>query len=587
MFKLKLKMYRKLFVSAMTIFCVAVLSIFVLVSYYYIQTATEYEQTMNEKKMGQVLENIRYDVLATDNAIYSLYESPQLVTDLQYYLQFSPEQYYSYRLSQVTQQSTTQYQGHEAFIQNIFGRNQRIQGIGLYSYSQDMLTTFTPYGSVQITPNLLQKRQREEQIIALFKQRFQLEDGYALPLAYPVKRSQSSEVIGEIIIFQNLQFIDTILQRYEDHSSHVEVIVNDHVIYDSTGNNPYLSYRPVSLLRQKQGKSYEQVIREKTYTFHDRFYADNIFNYVGVGYFYACIGVVIIIIGGIYFIWRRMKQAEERLELVLAGIQAVESGNHDAEIRLPEQNEDELTLIAANLNLMNKELKHRIQEQYLTEINQQKAELAFLQSQINPHFLYNTLETIRMKAIVEGNREVGQLIYNLATLFRQVYQKARIITIQEELALIETYMELFLNRYPNQFTYTLICDESLYKIPIMKFILQPIIENYFIHGLDYTREDNHIRVELYMKNECVHIMIVDNGSGMDTTMLQELNMRMKSANVYEIETSIALVNIKKRLDLVYGDGYRFVFTANEPQGLCVCITLPKEIIEKEHDLCGN
>lgn len=576
MLKLNLTIYKKLFISASTVFVVFVIGIFLMISYSYLDIQIANEHELNEKKMTEVIENIRYDLLSIDNTIYSLYENPQTLTDTINYLVLNPDQYYSFRLSYVSKQANWYYQGHETFVQNIFNRNQRVIGVGLYSYDQDKMTTFRPYGSSVII-NQVSKQKNTNALDEMVKTRFALENQYALPVSYPLKNGEA--LIGEIVIFQNMDFIDEVLQRYEQGNRTIEIAHNEKIIYDSTRTQAYLS--PVVANRQSSNwETHKLVASNQELTVYEEKPTKNVLAYMGKAYWSVAGAVVVSLFLGVYFIWRRMKQAEQRLESVLIGISKIEAGDLDAVITVSGEGNDEITIIANRLNAMNKEIKQRIQEQYLSEITQQKAELAFLQSQINPHFLYNTLETIRMKAIVEGNREVGQLIFGLATLFRQTYQKSRIITIHEEIELIETYLKLFMNRYPDVFRYQIACEPQLRDAYIVKFILQPIIENYFVHGIDYDQINNLICIEITSHGEKIQIILSDNGSGMNYAEIEALNDKLTNAKIYELEQSIALVNINKRLELTYGTDYSFEFYQNDGGGLSIKILIPKLAGEK-------
>ena len=128
---------------------------------------------------------------------------------------------------------------------------------------------------------------------------------------------------------------------------------------------------------------------------------------------------------------------------------------------------------------MCRKLDAYIQKSYLAEIEKKNAQLQALQSQINPHFLYNTLEAIRMKAICNGDRDVGKMLYSMSVLFRSQLKDADWITIGQELDYCKQYLELFEYRYNGIFTYKIDCPVELLGIKVIKFILQPIVENYF------------------------------------------------------------------------------------------------------------
>ena len=191
-----------------------------------------------------------------------------------------------------------------------------------------------------------------------------------------------------------------------------------------------------------------------------------------------------------------------------------------------------------------------------------------LQSQINPHFLYNTLEAVRMKAICNGDREVGKMLYSLAVTFRAQIKEADIITLAQELHYCKKYMELFEFRYQNQFQANVECPEEYLKVPIIKFVLQPVIENYFIHGIRLKETDNFVRIivekeaerrygegaghkEADMCEEGYRIIVEDNGKGMTKEAIEAKNRELEH-DTMEKHSSIGIANVNRRLKAVYG-----------------------------------
>lgn len=133
-----------------------------------------------------------------------------------------------------------------------------------------------------------------------------------------------------------------------------------------------------------------------------------------------------------------------------------------------------------------------------------------LQSQINPHFLYNTLESIRMKAICNGDIEVGRMLYILAFLFRNQLKENDIIPIKNEINYCQKYLEIFKFRYEEKFEFTINCPEEILDKQIIKFTLQPLIENYFVHAIKLENNDNRISINIKEKNNKIIIEIEDN-----------------------------------------------------------------------------
>ena len=209
------------------------------------------------------------------------------------------------------------------------------------------------------------------------------------------------------------------------------------------------------------------------------------------------------------------------------------------------------------------------------QILNKQTELTALQSQINPHFLYNTLETIRGQALIDDNEEIAKMVEALSAFFRySISRKGNLVTLRDELANIENYMLIQRYRFNNRFSMEVLIDEEdeeAFDFLIQRLIIQPVVENAIFHGL-----------------------ISDNGKGMDADTLKELNARIQSNNVElddreernQRNTGIALPNIHKRIQLLFGEEYGVNVYSTAGQGTDVEITIPanyKTDREKDHE----
>ena len=261
----------------------------------------------------------------------------------------------------------------------------------------------------------------------------------------------------------------------------------------------------------------------------------------------------------------------------------VQTGN--LKVQLPEnEHGDELDMISRHFNLMCQELESYIRKSYLAEIEQQNAEMQALQSQINPHFLYNTLEAIRMKAICNGDREVGKMLYSLAVTFRSQLKEADVITLMQEMHYCKKYLELFEYRYQGKFHSSVECGPELSNIPVIKFILQPIIENYFIHGIRMEENDNEINIYARRAGEDLFIHVEDNGRGMPEKDMESKNRELAN-NEMDTRKSIGVTNVNRRLKAAYGDTCGVFLTANHPRGMHVILKV--KVKERETDEESN
>ncbi|MCL2865436.1 MAG: sensor histidine kinase [Lachnospiraceae bacterium] len=222
----------------------------------------------------------------------------------------------------------------------------------------------------------------------------------------------------------------------------------------------------------------------------------------------------------------------------------------------------------------------------MAEMNDKEAQLAALQSQINPHFLYNTLESIRGQALMDGNADVAKMVEVLSSFFRySISRSGQPVTLREELANIHNYMTIQRYRFNNRFSLDVFIDEDDeialdYQIP--KLIIQPVVENAIFHGLEEHMDGGKVMIEVIVTEKNLIITISDNGKGIDVEALERLNEKIltqgqlseDSTEGKQRNTGIGLLNIHKRLQLLYGAGYGVHVYSTLNQGTDVEITIP-------------
>lgn len=235
------------------------------------------------------------------------------------------------------------------------------------------------------------------------------------------------------------------------------------------------------------------------------------------------------------------------------------------------------------------EEKRRIQ----AELDQKRQKLQALESQINPHFLYNTLDTFRGLALEQGNRELSDMIEALSQMFKySVKYEAEMVNINAELDYLKHYIQLQQMRFLGRFTYEehLECDPAnLLLEPCPRFVLQPIVENAIRHGLRDVRKGGHIIVTMGIRRRDFFILVEDNGCGMDMTEVSLLNQRLSQPlseeNVTEGEekAGIGIENVNRRIKMFCGEEYGLQISSNLGTGTQVEVSLPlyREALEEK------
>lgn len=251
----------------------------------------------------------------------------------------------------------------------------------------------------------------------------------------------------------------------------------------------------------------------------------------------------------------------------------VEKGNFSQRVSI--DSEDEIGELGKGFNVMMSEIDRLVSEVYKTSLREKDAELRALQSQMNPHFLYNTLESINMLAITKGNLEVSDMVSSLGKLLRYTIENnSKIVFLKEEVSFIRSYITIQKVRMGDKLQYTEIIPHDLMDTTVPKLMLQPIVENSIVHGLG--SRGGTVTIQATQKEDKVEIIISDNGKGVDTNRLKELKQSLKT---HEPLTSaghngIALPNVHERIQLLYGNEYGVEIQSEPNKGFSVIITLP-------------
>lgn len=211
------------------------------------------------------------------------------------------------------------------------------------------------------------------------------------------------------------------------------------------------------------------------------------------------------------------------------------------------------------------------------KVRQKESELKRLTSQINPHFLYNTLEMIRVKAIKSQAQDVAKIVKLLSKLLRRSLESHdQAISLQKEIEFIEMYLEIQTLRFQDKIDYEIQIDVDPHPYQVIPLLIQPIVENAFIHGVELKQGSGSIRISIYKNQTFLMVEVEDNGVGMSTDRLLELQNQLNQP-FEETSSSIGLTNVQQRLKLYYGSTYGIEISSQEGKGTKVSIYLPKDI----------
>jgi two-component system, sensor histidine kinase YesM len=255
----------------------------------------------------------------------------------------------------------------------------------------------------------------------------------------------------------------------------------------------------------------------------------------------------------------------------------VRNGNLD--IRIKSDRKDELGNIYAIFNTLLDEINSLIKTKYLYQLKQRESELNLLHAQINPHFLYNTLDTIRAMADYHKMDDVAQMVNLLADMFRySVRNINELVTVKQEFNYIRDYLTILRIRFNNRIVFQINVDENIMNYKIPRLILQPIIENAVLHGLQEKKEKGYLKIQAILNNSTLEFCITDNGIGIDQMTLDKLALDLNKSCLEDLKNmnhrSIGLANIQNRLTILYGPNEYIRIKSEKNHGTEVTLTVP-------------
>lgn len=245
---------------------------------------------------------------------------------------------------------------------------------------------------------------------------------------------------------------------------------------------------------------------------------------------------------------------------------------------------DEVGLLAEKFNSMAEKISELVNTIYKEKLLKQKAEyrtLQFeykaLQAQINPHFLYNTLESIHGLAKMNGDKQVSEMIYLLGKLLREsIGKKGDIIYLQEEVDYIRNYLSIHQIIYGDKILVNYQFEPSLMSVRVPKFILQPLVENSIKHGIEEKPGKGVISIGSWIMDDDLYLEVSDNGVGIDDETKEQLlnppeHSKLKHKDKH---TNVGIISVHKRIQILYGEQYGLIITSEINQGTSIRIRLP-------------
>jgi len=275
---------------------------------------------------------------------------------------------------------------------------------------------------------------------------------------------------------------------------------------------------------------------------------------------------ITIAVSGIILMTEKMTKP---LQELVVSMKAIEKG--DFTVRVALSADDEIGSLGRQYNHMAESIETLIEKVYKLEISQKQAEIEFLKMQINPHFLYNTLDTISWMARMENKEDIALVTMALADLLRATIKQDSFISVLEELKSVRNYLFIQEFRFGQKIKVHYEIDESVYNYIIPNFILQPLAENAIIHGLETKIEPGLLMIKCCLLGERLHFKVIDDGIGMSEAKVSQLYYECKNLSS---KNCIGIKNVYLRLKNYYGEESTLHIHSQKGKGTTVAFSIP-------------
>ncbi|WP_158004626.1 sensor histidine kinase [Planococcus donghaensis] len=288
---------------------------------------------------------------------------------------------------------------------------------------------------------------------------------------------------------------------------------------------------------------------------------------------FALIGIII----SAWLAYYLSKTVTRPLYKLMFLMNEVEKGNLN--IRFSSKYNDDIGIFGLRFNRMLSRLKSLLQDSYEKQLRLQESEIKALRAQINPHFLYNTLETVNWLARLNGSSDISKIVVSLGDILRYSIRKGNnMVTVKEDLKQLQNYLTIQEFRYRDKFTSQVDIDEEVMERLIPALIIQPLVENAIVHGMESKTEEGTIHIRLRAEASGMQILIEDDGVGVDPETFALISADMVEATSFET-LGIGIENVRRRLYLSYGEHFTWSLSTEPGKGTRIEIFIPDHVKE--------
>lgn len=550
------RIYNNMFIIVLVVMLVFTSSVLYITK----QTILEKELRYNNVILNNINELITNKLELADSVLINIYDDYYSNNNFISFIEnsFNSENYEYFE----------QKRNFDNYSMSIFGADNSITDITVFKADNNSSYYYSRDSQSKATKHKYDVNKIGKRYLLPAEFRF-YDDKRTYTVCMPLTSILTGKHIGAIFLEFDTEYLEKYIEKY-NLLGDVFILTNSYdILYDSTGNYDI----DVVKTHMKQNKN--DIVKSSELHLVAEINEKILFEkYFFIQLLVLVLGIICSLIS-LLLLLRLLKKFSFKIDNVSSAISKIKSGNLDTRLPITEDY-DEIDEISVAVNDMLTQLNNYINKYYVSEIYKNRAMLSALEAQINPHFLNNTLEAIRMKAVVDGNSQVAEMIYILSRLFHNSIKGKSTITVEKEISCSELYLKLHQIRYPGKLTTIFDIKDDVKDLTIPKNILQPVIENYIMHGFRKDRDDNVLKIRIKSEIEYVVILVTDNGLGIDREHLADIRSKIEDGEIQK--NNIGLANIRGRLKCMYDESFLSI-KSSYGKGTTVMIKFQKKYID--------
>jgi two-component system sensor histidine kinase YesM len=568
----------------------------VLVYKFSMNSMVQKEVAAQRQAVDNVSRFLDQQVSDSQEMVLQLYQNKQQLNDVLYFLRHDFPLYIQYRLNNYIASNSVDTDNMDSFIRKQLRLDPDLLQVAVYSHRQSVLFMFNS-NKTQYLHVLGEDGNRFQSVLETLRYRtanrteglpirdiLQQSEPGAYTITYDLNDPDTLQNEGTLILTYRPGGIARVLASTDQKPMGYDLVLfpDGYVAYDSrstAAGQPYpnaAKLQETGTVARLDKRSYTAV----THSAKSSFLVAGIIPLADLSERYASfrgrmLAFTVVAIGiTIVFSYIAILRYARRTQAIVRAMKQAQQGNLN--FRVPVNRDDELDQIAVSFNQMCEELDSYIKQVYVAGIRQKESELIAFQAQINPHFLYNTLEAIRMSAMSNGASEAGDMLYSLGALFRYAVRPEALVTLAEEADYCRQYLDLYRVRFRDKIRYRIDIPDRFRSVPVFKLLLQPLVENAIVHGIRPSRHGNLVTIRAFTEavGGPLYIEVEDNGKGMEPEQVMRLCALLADHSGRERSQSLGIRSVHERLRLTYGEEYGLSIQSEPGVGTCCRISLP-------------